>query len=74
VDAEDLRRAAAKAGRSAKPHATVVTTLHAVDIDDAEDAVAFGFSLGQYRYDRYFTSDDGAAATERLVLAGAGAD
>ncbi len=71
VDTEDLRRAAAKAARSAKPHATVVTTLHAVDLDGAEDAVAFGFSLGQYRYDKYFTSDEGGASTERLVLAGA---
>ncbi len=69
VDAEALRRAAAGAGRAATKHNRVVTTLHQVDLEDAADLVAFGFSLAQYQFDRYKSEPNGAV-TEDLVFAG----
>jgi leucyl aminopeptidase len=73
VDAEGLRRAGAIAAGAAKPHAKVVTTLHQVDLERAEDLVAFGFELGQYVYTRYLTEPP-TIATERVVLAGTDED
>ncbi len=73
VDAEGLRRAAAIAAGSAKTHAKVVTTLHQVDLEDAEDLVSFGFTLGQYTFDRH-VSEPKPIVTERLSLAAAAAD
>jgi leucyl aminopeptidase len=72
VDAEGLRRAAGSAAISTRRFETVVTTLHAVDVDGAEELVTFGFLLGQYRFDKYM-SDPKPSKTDRLVLAG-GAD
>ena len=73
VDAEALRRAAGAAGSATMRDATVVTTLHQVDIDDAGEFVAFGFTLGQYRFDKY-RSEPKPSLTERLVLMDAGPD
>ena len=53
VDAEGLRRAAAVAARATRRWERVATTLHQVDIDGAAEAVAFGFALGLYRFDKY---------------------
>lgn len=53
VDAETLRQAAG-IGRKAVGDADVVaTTLHQIDIDDAQSAVVEGFGLADYRFDRY---------------------
>lgn len=69
VDAESLRRGAAQAAKATRGYATVVTTLQQLDLDGASDAVAFGFELGNYRFDRYLT-EGSPPATERVVLAG----
>lgn len=75
VDAETLRRAAGAAGRFAAPYRTVATTLGAVEIDGAEEAVVVGYLLGSYRYDDY-RSEPKPRVNERLELldATAGAD
>jgi len=72
VDAEGLRRAAGSVGRAVSKYATVVTTLHQIEIDDAAECVAFGFIAGQYRFDKYL-SDPKPAKTEALELAAAAA-
>jgi leucyl aminopeptidase len=69
VDAEGLRRAAGTAGRMSGRAATVVTTLHQVDLEGAAELVALGFHLGAYRFDRY-RSEPKERLLERLVLAG----
>lgn len=71
VDAEGLRRAAGVAGASTRRYESVVTTLHLVEVDEADELVAFGYALGQYEFLKY-QSDPKAAKTERLILAGAG--
>ncbi len=73
VDAEALRRAAGTAGKAAKKRRRVVTTLHQIDVDGAEDLVTLGFRLGQYRFGDFQTAEP-PAATETLVLAGSDAD
>ncbi|MFQ5553971.1 MAG: leucyl aminopeptidase [Acidimicrobiia bacterium] len=70
ADVETLRRAAADLGRSVRKHDTVVTTLHELDLDGAAEAIAFGFLLGQYRFDRYLSEPD-PGATGTVVFAGA---
>ncbi|MDJ0960587.1 MAG: leucyl aminopeptidase [Acidimicrobiia bacterium] len=70
VDAETLRRASGAAGRATRRDATVVTTLHQIELDGAAEFVAFGFSLGQYSFDKY-RSEPKPSLTEALVLAGA---
>jgi leucyl aminopeptidase len=70
-DAEGVRRAAGFAGRRTAGARTVSTTLHQL-----ADAAAFveGFTLGQYRFDKY-RSEPKPAATETVKLVGAsGAD
>ena len=69
IDAEGLRRAAAKAARKVMRYETVVATLHTVDIEDAPEAVTFGFLLGQYRFDKY-RSKPKPSSTRQLVLVG----
>ena len=69
LDLEGLRRAAALVGRSSWKFATVATTLSGVDLDEAVEATVFGFSLGQYSYDRY-RSEPNPPATERVILSG----
>ncbi len=69
VDAESLRRGAAQAAKATRGYGTVVTTLHQLDLEGASDAVAFGFELGNYRFDRYLT-EISPPVTERIVLAG----
>jgi leucyl aminopeptidase len=70
VDAETVRRAAGTAGSMTRRDATVVTTLHQIDIDDVAEFVSLGFSLGQYSFEKY-RSEPKPAMTERLILAGA---
>ncbi len=72
VDAEALRRAAAEAAKASAKHERVVTSLHDMDIDGAAEAVAFGFTLGRYRYDA-FRSEPSPDTDTTLVLAGAAA-
>jgi len=71
IDAEAIRRSAGVAGAATNRDATVVTTLHQIDIDDAAEFVALGYALGQYRFDKY-RSEPKPSLTERLVLAEAG--
>jgi leucyl aminopeptidase len=73
VDAEILRRAAATAGRATSRHVTVATTLGQLGVDGAAEFVAFGYLLGQYRFEKYL-SEPKPATTERLVLVGADDD
>ncbi|HEX9856625.1 MAG TPA: leucyl aminopeptidase [Acidimicrobiia bacterium] len=70
ADAESLRRAAGTVARATARDTRIVTTLHAVDIDGAVEAVAFGAHLGQYRFDKY-KSEAKPPLTEDFVLAGA---
>lgn len=70
VDAEGLRRAAGRAGRRVRTAATVATTLHAVEIDEAPELVTLGFVLGQYSFEEH-RSEPKPAETSRLVLVGA---
>jgi leucyl aminopeptidase len=69
VDPEGLRQAAGWVGRRTTRFAQVATTLHQVEAELAGRAVAEGFLLGQYRFDRY-RSDPKPSKTERLVLLG----
>ena len=69
VNVEEVRRAAALVGKSAWRHRTVATTLGGVNLDEAVEATVFGFSLGQYSYDRYL-SEAKPAETERVILSG----
>jgi leucyl aminopeptidase len=72
VDQEVIRRAAGVLGRASRPFAAVATTLHLVDVEGADEAVALGFVMGAYSYDE-FRSEPKEHKTERLVLLG-GAD
>ncbi|MGH8936708.1 MAG: leucyl aminopeptidase [Acidimicrobiia bacterium] len=69
VDPEGLRQAAGWMGRRTTRFAEVATTLHQVEAQRAGQAVAEGFLLGQYRFDRY-RSEPKPPKTERLVLLG----
>ena len=71
-DAEGLRRAAAAAAQTVTRQKTVATTLHLVDIADGSPAecVAFGFLLGQYRFEKYLSKPK-PSQTRELVLSGA---
>jgi leucyl aminopeptidase len=73
VDADVLRKAAGTAGRAAMRYGAVATTLSAIDIDGALDAVAYGFLLGQYRFGKYL-SEPKLSQTESLLMVGAAAD
>ena len=64
---ESLRSAAGSLGRKASRAVSVATTLHAVAVDDAAAAVAAGFALGQYRFDKY-RSEPKPARTATLEL------
>lgn len=68
--ADDLRNAAGTVGRMVSAYVTVATTLHQVSADGAAEAVAGGFAMGQYRFDKY-RSEPKPAKTEQLILADA---
>jgi leucyl aminopeptidase len=72
-DTEDVRRAAGVAGRLSRRFQTVATSLHEVDVADSLAAVASGFALGQYRFDKY-RSEPKPSLTERMLLANAADD
>lgn len=69
ADAEALRRAAAAAARACKGYATATTTLHQVEIEEAAEMVAFGFTAGLYQFDS-FKSEAKPPTIEALVMAG----
>ncbi len=73
VDLETLRRAAGTLGSKAMPYPKIVTTLHAVEIDGAAEAVVTGFLLGAYRFDSY-KSEPKESKNVELVLAGGAED
>ncbi|HHC07656.1 MAG TPA: leucyl aminopeptidase [Actinobacteria bacterium] len=72
VTVDTLRQAAGSAARRVGKAAEVATTLHRFDLDGAAEAVALGWRLGAYRFDRY-RSEPTTRRTERLFLVG-GAD
>ena len=69
VDADALRKAAGVAGRSALRYERVVSTLSQVEIDGATEAVASGFILGQYKFEKYLSKPK-PSQTAELVLVG----
>ncbi len=73
VDVESVRRGAAVLATAVRRSREVVTTFHDIDLDGALEATVFGFTLGQYAFDRYRTEPD-PAATDRVVFAGADGD
>ncbi len=73
ADADVLRSAAGIAGRAAVRYEKVATTLSQVEIDGAADAVAYGFVLGQYKFDKYLSKPK-PAKTRELALVGADGD
>ena len=70
---EDLRHAAGTVGRMVSAYVSVATTLHQVPTGGAAEAVASGFAMGQYRFDKY-KSEPKPVKTEQLMLADADAD
>lgn len=72
LDTDQLRRAAGSLGRRAARTVDIATTLHQVDLDGAAAAVAEGFLLAQYRFDKY-RSEPKPSRTERLRYVGEGA-
>ncbi|MCL1587002.1 MAG: leucyl aminopeptidase [Actinomycetia bacterium] len=68
--AEGLRQAAATAARAVARDETVFTTLHLVDVPEGSSAecVAFGFLLGQYRFEKYLSRPK-PSRTRELTLA-----
>ena len=69
VDADSLRTAAGVAGRAALRYEKVVCTLSQVEIDGATEAVAYGFLLGQYKFEKYLSKPK-PSQTSELVLVG----
>ncbi|MFQ5948859.1 MAG: leucyl aminopeptidase, partial [Acidimicrobiia bacterium] len=67
LDTEAVRRAAGSLGRASSRATTVATTLHELEVVDAVEAVASGFLLGQYRFEKYQTEPK-PFKTERLLL------
>lgn len=70
ADADVLRKVSGVAGRAALRYEKVVTTLSQLEIDGAAEAVAYGFILGQYKFNKYLTKPKPSQTTE-LVLIGA---
>lgn len=70
VDAESLRRAAGSAGRALTRAASVATTLGS-RVVGGEEAVALGFLLGQYSFQKHRSSPK-PVKTESLRFLGAG--
>jgi len=70
VDADALRRAGGIAGRAAMRDQKVASTMGEIDIEGAIGAFAYGFLLGQYRFDKYL-SEPKPSSTVELILTGA---
>ncbi|MDP8959702.1 MAG: leucyl aminopeptidase, partial [Actinomycetota bacterium] len=66
---EELRRAAGWLGRRTHQFVEVATTLHLLQVEGSARAVAEGFLLGQYRFDKY-RSQPKPSKTRRLHLLG----
>ena len=69
-----IRRIAAKAAGSVSKFKSVATTLAQVagrNADEAVQAVAEGFALGGYRFDRYRTKKDDGGKTAKVAILGA---
>lgn len=73
TDPDGLRKVAGNVGRAAVRYESVATTLSAIEIDGAADAIVYGFLLGQYKFGKYL-SDPKPAQTTRLVLVGEAGD
>ena len=73
ADADTLREVSGTVGRASSRYERVATTLSAIDIDGAVDAVVYGFLLGQYKFGKYL-SDPKPARTSSLLLVGDDAD
>jgi leucyl aminopeptidase len=71
VDADVLRKAGGIAGREALRYEKVASTMGEIDIEGAVDAFAYGFLLGQYRFDKYLSAPEPSKTIE-LALTGAG--
>jgi leucyl aminopeptidase len=71
-DQEEVRRAAGSAARALSRSTTIATTLHRA-AEGGAGAVAMGFLLGAYAFDRH-KSDPKPNAIESVVLVGAGDD
>ncbi len=69
ADADVLRKVAGIAGRAAQRYESVATTLSALEIDGAVEAVVYGFLLGQYKFVKYL-SDPSPSRTATLLLVG----
>jgi leucyl aminopeptidase len=67
-DAEAVRQAAGVAGGAAKRFETVATALHLADVSEAGSAVAEGFILGQYSFDRHRTEPKPALTTALVFI------
>ncbi len=85
ADSETVRQAAGWFARAVSRIDSVATTLHQVDVDGAAQAVAEGFELALYRFDKYrsegkpsnvesvtFVGGDTAAAKSDADAAGPG--
>lgn len=70
-DLEAVRKAAGVAAKRTLRDRRVSTTLHEVDVEGAGGAVAEGFLLAQYRFDKYRTEKK-PAKTEILQFVGDG--
>lgn len=68
-DAESVRRAAGSAAKAVTRAETVATTLHGA-VDGGAEAVALGFLLGQYRFDRHKSEEEPAVTTSVVFLGG----
>ncbi len=69
-DHEQLRQGAGAAGKNATRDASVVTTLHLVDVPGADVAVLEGLLLSQYRFEKYRTEKK-PSRVERITLVAA---
>jgi leucyl aminopeptidase len=70
ADADVLRKAAGEAGRAALRYEKVTTTLSAVEIDGATEAVTYGFILGQYKFGKYLSKPKPSKTTELALVGG----
>jgi leucyl aminopeptidase len=70
VDADAVRRAAGALGRATLKVSELATTLHLIEVERAPAALAEGFLLGQYRFDRYLSEPE-EQGTEVVRLLGA---
>ena len=69
ADSETVRQAAGWFARAVSRIDSVATTLHQVDVDGAAQAVAEGFELALYRFDKY-RSEGKPSSVESVTFVG----